>query len=832
MSAFAALFAGTASTQAADTQAKWKQMFLSQQQIDQQRAAMEEQARQFNQQMSATEQRAFDEREFQVKLEQMRQDFTAGQADTKATIDLATTVLQAGIDGKLSNDQLMSFAEEISVMPYAAPYAPLIKSTVQRSMFDNPQQAQTVLEQVSAAGLNEPIPSKALFQQALQVALNFVPEADRKSTEAYYLDMYDKKSANIEFVTNAGLEAITLGNLQGQANLQQTVKQTESIVAGIDLTKVQIAQGEYDLANNAPIATKLLEGQLKNQTLVNSDLEIRLDSLPHTLALEIAAKEMNVQQMTDTYDAVVSTVLAQARAANLSNDVTEAQLELLGSEVRVQLATEGARIAIQEGNLDLLNANIEQINTSIAVGRDSLLTSKQDRELKNQQAEVFRQDAELRVASLLADMFAQGQIEMIDSVGPKLLRQLGITNPGATIDAMRERVDGLRTKEEIQDELNFALLTAQTDLARWQADVAQEQWEFEEWLKREGVAINWEQIKVQREQIASNESINFAKLQAASVGGGGGGGGVGAPSGVGVGDILSAIGLAGTNNLQNWNEMVSKFSEDILGQLNYNDLDSQEYINAKGSSAYTSLVDNIRRYMIAAQSVGANPMPPGIDPDSNPFHYDLVMSTGLFSQGGAGADRQVVPANTRNVALNVGGDSNHLITLWNAMAPEEQAVFGDFATYSDDVQAEVTQVNAQRVERDRLFSTLSTLSQNEYVRNWTGGPITAQNLYNFQEVVNQQIPSMERALESVRVHIGTMQSDPGSVAASNALSQIQALAQAYNITIPMSNLGFVTGNKPDVAQFQQGIEARLALLRHTSGQASQLMRLIAETGGN
>lgn len=540
---------------------------------------------QMEQERLSREQMQEDQQRFDLDLELKRQSFEERMAEAERNFQLGLVdrneqflLGQEALErmGGMNIDQQWATVEWLERS--GNPVSSLARQMVRSSLFQNPQEAIDLVNNVFTAPLGTRF-NPTFVNMAID-AVSGMAGWDDDTTEQVRKDALariEQLGSDAEELDDAAMEGSRLALQQARADIVQTGAETGNILAGTEQVRAQTAaiyQGMDIAEEQRGIHLQILE-----RTLADMDATIRIKGLeataqeimngflPSQLSAGLAETLARTQGMEDQH-------LLFQRTLDYTVREMAARTGLAEEDLRFALATSLTREAIVRGDHELLMANIDVLRAQEEnIRANTSLTGTQQEALELGMDETRLRMNESRI-SMLSQLTAAGDVELLTLGGAQLLRDMGFDDVTAarvleqlTEVASTKRSNALKVEEAnvilALEEANFArdtaedrraIVAAERSNAEFQAETNRERLDFEQWATREGFRIDWAYVDVARSEAASRATAATA------------GGGAGTP--LTPAEILNEVRIASGIDLKEFNDLQSEM-ENATNDLRY-----------------------------------------------------------------------------------------------------------------------------------------------------------------------------------------------------------------------------------------------------------------------
>jgi len=518
-----ALFWGQAAQSHDESKREWERLW----QVEQERLSrekMQEDQQQFALDVELRRQN------WEERMAEAERNFQLGLVDRNEQFQLGQEALER-MSG-MSMDQQWATVEWLERS--GNPVSSLARQTVRSSLFQNPQEAVSLVDSVFSAPLGTKF-NPTFVNIAVDVVAGMgglgedVAEQLRKDVST----MLERRQAEGEELDTLGMDMSRAALTDARANIGLTVARTGSEVVNQQHVSAQTAAIYQNIDINEE--QRGLHLQILERTLADMDATIRIKGLeataqeitngylPSQLSASLAETLARTQGMEDQH-------LLFQRTLDYVVQEMKARTGLAKEDLRFALATSLTREALVRGDHELLMANIDVLRAQEDdIRANTSLTGAQQAVLELGMDETRLRMNESRI-SMLSELTAAGDVELLTLGGAQLLRDMGFddTTAARVLDQLTETASSKRSNalklEEANatlalEEANFArdtaqdrraIVAAERSNAEFQAETNRERLDFEQWSAREGFRIDWAYVEVARSEAASRSAAAAA----------------------------------------------------------------------------------------------------------------------------------------------------------------------------------------------------------------------------------------------------------------------------------------------------------------------------------
>lgn len=717
---FASFFGNSA--QAFDKGLKeWQRLFLQEDQLEQQHEQFQTQMRQ---------QRSLEERrmEHQTNLEALRQQGALDLFNKETNQKLAIETIDLAQSGAYNVADLPDLAAKYREMggPFAQ-IAPLLTTMGTDRIYGSRKEALNYLASVTTS-IQDPESSvpfnRQLWDAAVEMSLTGLGDAQRKERQAHYDELRSFAEGTAEELSDAAMQSVQNNLDQQLADIENTLSETDVNDAQAGWLIQQTKTDAWKTANLLPQQRNLLIAQTQNMMANTTLATIEADYKPALMAQELAQQELTTEEMTRTIDAVVDSAIAAAEQASEDVEMTKTQRQLLESDLRVSTATEMARIALKNGEVERLDAATEKMWQDIKESKARIKGIENDSEYREAATTELRQRVRHSALATLTEAAQAGNLDAVRDFGVDLLVEAGYSREDAedAISDWEETTNDNQTRKERLADLEMRLATAETQGAEAKAEVAGKEAEnYEEDRRWQRQKDTWEHeleerrtaaMETQAQAAATNAGANAAR---ASAGSAPEPGDVGATSFAELSPDMVFDRLSVTGG--QFSTMVSDFNESVTEPLLIDNVVNEDALSGEVKRKYDTLLATVSSYMSQAQRLTGpvdNPtdaqleawLPPGISLGSE-LGQRIMMDLGWSATEPEGAPLD--PTNTTDfarTARDLGRDAvaPEVVTLGYEQAVEDlgpDAAAERWPNGESDYRAELEAADAEIDAQER-----------------------------------------------------------------------------------------------------------------------------------
>lgn len=357
------------------------------------------------------QERNLDIQEAQLEWEQERAKildaYNKGVHDDNMNLHFINTTFESWenmtVDGRAA--AIQQFRDLAQVNPVFATYAGTLESMFSRGITVDPMQGMEILQAVQNAEPGSlPYPTFMVEMAAKSVANSLSMEgAERDSFIKSNMDWANELAANRDVIHEQTRQAAINENLKATAYIQNMESQTRYQDVQAEFATQQMQQE----AEKHPFIIEGLSLQNESTRLQNFEQNWRNGILDEQWELnqrKLLADIANVEGANKLFNATFDEQVRQMAA----------KTQMLESEARVAIATENSRIMVENGQWDLLQAQIDKLR------QDTATAQAQEQFISGQTAMLSVEELSMR-SSILSDLVASGNVEMLQKFAPDLL---------------------------------------------------------------------------------------------------------------------------------------------------------------------------------------------------------------------------------------------------------------------------------------------------------------------------------------------------------------------------------------------------------------------------
>lgn len=451
---------------------QWRRMFLEEEQV-------RNQEEQYNKSIAIQQQENAAARAHALDMQRIQDDAANQRLTEQQGYEAGMTLIEGAIKGEFNLQQLEGLGETLQSLPgTASTLGKMLPIAYSSAFLKNPAQAAEYVQRLYSAALDPTVaatvnPTMAEEAWGYLVKANAWDEEQAKEARVDYDKVLQAVQGNREAAAEGLGSIFTTGVQQAQATLGKTVAETGEIAATTEAVRTSTSQAK----ERFPQEMQLLGNQvaISGSQATMADIEAGYHDRNLAVAYRTAVATMDIAESDveirrQVQDDIVEQYRTELKAGQLGNQLTELDIERSASALYVDLQTQDARIAIENGNVDLLESSINQINTSIDEARQRISSAQIDDNIKQDELDLLRIQSEGALYQNIAQWIESGQPEVVRPYLTRIAEITGIANPEEFIQSVEDRATQNQTIDRQLELVGYEMAVAEKDQARFTAD--------------------------------------------------------------------------------------------------------------------------------------------------------------------------------------------------------------------------------------------------------------------------------------------------------------------------------------------------------------------------